>query len=109
MALGGRFVEGAQFERDELQALHLEPADHLAHQTAFDGVGLAENKSAVVAHERGTLLRSGFAVRIQPAVVVTVDVGGLGVTFVHEHAVAETQRLVRAERARADEVVARQR
>ena len=44
---GGLGVDGAQLGGDEGEALALEPADDLADEAAFDGVGLADDEGAI--------------------------------------------------------------
>ena len=109
VTLRGRLVELAQLERDDLQALALDPIDDFADEAALDGVGLAEDEGALVSHERGRVTRSRLSFGIQPARVVAGDVGVVHVAAVHEHAVTETQRRLGRERTAAEEVVTRHR
>ena len=46
VAAGEVGVERAQLERDDREALALEPADDLADEPALDGIGLAEDEGA---------------------------------------------------------------
>ena len=50
---GGLGVDDAELGGDEGEALALEPADDLADEATFDGVGLADDEGAI--HGRGRL------------------------------------------------------
>src|SRR5690349_3896686 len=55
----GARLEGAQLERDQAQALALDPAQHLADQAAAHAVGLDEDKGALGVHATPSLGAGG--------------------------------------------------
>ena len=80
--LGGRGVERAELQRDDLEVLRLDAADDLAGEAALDGVGLAEDQGAI-SHKAAQVMACSMwgrtRVRAHGAdAIATATIGSLG-------------------------------